>query len=84
MPHISEKTVIHAPHFHAFRAGDIDFFLDEEAPHWVAVDPRGAEILRALDGERTFGELVAWYAAQKGLEAGKAWLHVNDFLQAGL
>jgi len=84
MPHISENTVIHAPRSHAFREGGIDFFLDEESPHWVAVDPRGGQILRELDGRKNFGELVLWYAAQMGLEAGKAWLHVHDFLQAGL
>ncbi|HEV2064586.1 MAG TPA: methyltransferase domain-containing protein, partial [Thermoanaerobaculia bacterium] len=61
-----------------------DIFLDEEAPHWVAVDSRGAEILRRIDGRQSFGELVSWYAATKGLEAGKAWLHVHDFVQACL
>jgi MoaA/NifB/PqqE/SkfB family radical SAM enzyme/SAM-dependent methyltransferase len=47
------------------------------------VDERGAEILRQIDG-RTFGELVASYGNPRSLEAGKAWLHVHDFLQAGL
>ncbi len=84
MPHISEKTTVHAPRTHAFREGDIDYFLDPEAPHWVAVDDRGAEILHELDGRRPFGELVTRYASRRGLEAGKAWLHVHDFVQAGL
>src|SRR5580765_2690699 len=84
MPHLTEKSVVYAPAFHAFREADIDFFLDEAAPHWIAVDPRGAEILRRLDGKTPFGALVSAYAAEKGLEAGKAWLHVHDFLQAGL
>jgi len=84
MPHISEKTVLHAPPLYAFREGEIDYFLDSEAPHWIAVDERGAEILRWLDGRKTFGDLVARYASQKGLEAGKAWLHVHDFLQSCL
>ena len=84
MPHLSEKTIVYAPALHAFREGEIEFFLDEARPHWVAVDPRGAEILRQIDGRRTFGDLVAWYASRKALEAGKAWLHVHDFLQAAL
>lgn len=84
MPHISETTIIHAPPLHAFRENGVEYFLDEDAPHWVAVDARGAEILRQLDGRRTFGGLVAWYAASRGLEAGKAWLHVHDFLQGCL
>ena len=79
MPHLSETTVVHAPRSHAYREGEIEFFLDPEGPHWVAVDSRGAEILREVDGRRTFGELVSRYAARLGMEAGKAWLHVHDF-----
>ncbi len=84
MPHLSEKSTVHAPAYHHFRQADIDFFLDETAPHWVAVDERAASLLREIDGRKSFGELVAWYAGSRGLEAGKAWLHVHDFLQAGL
>lgn len=84
MPHLSEKSIVHAPAAHTFRAGDIDYFLDEAAPHWIAVDARGNEILHQIDGKRHFAELVAQYASRHGLEAGKAWLHVHDFLQAGL
>ena len=84
MPHLSERSIVHAPAVHAFREGEIDFFLDEAAPHWVAVDPRGAEILNQIDGKTLFGELVASYASRNGLEAGKAWLHVHDFVQANL
>lgn len=84
MPHISEKTVVHSPALHAFQEQDIDYFLDEEAPHWIATDGRGSEILRQLDGRRDVGDLTAWYASEKRLEAGKAWLHVHDFLQGCL
>ncbi len=84
MPHLSEKSVVFAPALFAFREGEIDFFLDAASPHWVAVDERGAEILRQIDGQRRFGDLVSWYASTKGLEAGKAWLHVHDFLQSCL
>jgi MoaA/NifB/PqqE/SkfB family radical SAM enzyme/SAM-dependent methyltransferase len=84
MPHLTETTRIHAPRAHQFREADIDFFLDEEAPHWLAVDPRGAAILTDLSTERTFGELVLAHASRSGVEAGKAWLHVHDFVQAGL
>jgi 7,8-dihydro-6-hydroxymethylpterin dimethyltransferase len=84
MPHLTEKSIVYAPPLHAFRDADMDFFLDEEAPHWVAVDSRGADILRRLDGRTPFGALVSWYSAKMGLEAGKAWLHVNDFLQSCL
>ena len=83
MPHLSERTIVYAPPAHVYRDGEIDFFLDSERPHWVAVDDRGAEILGQIDG-RTFGELVSSYGNPRGLEAGKAWLHVHDFVQAGL
>src|SRR6185295_2579222 len=76
MPHLTEKSIVYAPPLHAFRDADMDFFLDEEAPHWVAVDSRGAEILGRLDGETSFGALVSWYSARMSFEAGKAWLHV--------
>jgi MoaA/NifB/PqqE/SkfB family radical SAM enzyme/SAM-dependent methyltransferase len=84
MPHLSEKTVVYAPPLHAFREGDIDLLLDEAAPHWVAVDSRGAELLRGIGEGARFGDLVTAYAGRTGLEAGKAWLHVHDFLQACL
>lgn len=84
MPHISEKSIVYSPSLHEFQEGGINCFLDEERPHWAAVDSRGAEILRRLDGTRTVGDLVAWYASEKKLEAGKAWLHVHDFLQGCL
>jgi MoaA/NifB/PqqE/SkfB family radical SAM enzyme/SAM-dependent methyltransferase len=84
MPHLTEKTIVYAPPLYPYAEADMNFFLDEEAPHWVAVDSRGAEILRRLDGRTPFGELVSAYASQKGLEAGKAWLHVHDFLQSCL
>ncbi len=84
MPHLTEKTIVHAPPLHAYVEAGMSFFLDEEAPHWVAVDERGAGILRRLDGRTPFGALVSSYASEKGLEAGKAWLHVHDFLQSCL
>ncbi|MEX1243770.1 MAG: methyltransferase domain-containing protein [Thermoanaerobaculia bacterium] len=84
MPFLPDRSVLFAPPLHAFREGGINFFLDEGAPHWVAVDDRGAAILNELDGRRDFGELVRCYAASRGLETGKAWLHVHDFLQASL
>jgi 7,8-dihydro-6-hydroxymethylpterin dimethyltransferase len=84
MPHLSERTILHAPPTHQFRDGEIDFFLDTDGPHWVAVDDRGSEILQQIDGSRPFAELVSLYGAKRGLEAGKAWLHVHDFVQANL
>src|SRR3989442_4311823 len=84
MPHITERTTERKPAVTTFKGGEIEYFLDEAAPHWVAVDGRGAGLLSELDGRSSFGEIVASYARNSGLEAGKAWLHVHDFLQDGL
>jgi hypothetical protein len=57
--------------------------IDAEAPNWIAVENRGAEILREIAAEPvTFGALVSRYTSRHQLEAGKAWLHVHDFLAA--
>jgi MoaA/NifB/PqqE/SkfB family radical SAM enzyme/SAM-dependent methyltransferase len=84
MPHLSENTLLHAPHAHEFREDEIEFFLDAERPHWIAVDQRGADILRDIRAVRTFGDLVLGYAARERVEVGKAWLHVHDFVQAAI
>ena len=41
---------------------------DGSAPNWLATDSRGASILRAFDGKRTFGEIVNHYARETGFE----------------
>jgi MoaA/NifB/PqqE/SkfB family radical SAM enzyme/SAM-dependent methyltransferase len=84
MPHLSEETLVYAPRTFHYEEEEMHFYLDENRPHWVAVDGRGAEILDAIDGHRRFGDLVQWYAARGKLEAGKAWLRVHDFIQSGL
>ncbi len=85
MPHLPETSVLFAPaSLHAFREGEIHFFLDESAPHWIATDSRGAAIIEGIGAGRPFAELSREYAAREGLEAGKAWLHVHDFLQDAL
>lgn len=85
---LTERTALHVPRLHRFEADGITYAIDAEAPNWIAVDHRGAELLRSIsDADAstplTFGRLVASYASRHGLEAGKAWLHVHDFL-AGL
>jgi MoaA/NifB/PqqE/SkfB family radical SAM enzyme/ubiquinone/menaquinone biosynthesis C-methylase UbiE len=80
---LTERTPLHVPAFHFFQDGEITYALDAEAPNWIAVDDRGAKILREIGAAPvTFGELVSRYASRHQLEAGKAWLHVHDFLAA--
>lgn len=80
---LTERTPLHVPQFHSFEHDGITYALDGDAPNWIAVDERGASLLRTIaSSPRTFAELVAQYANEHRMEAGKAWLHVHDFLTA--
>jgi len=85
---LAERTPLHAPHLHLFTKDDLHYAVHAEAPNWVVLDGRGREILDAVreagasGAPISFGGLVARYAASHQLEAGKAWLHVHDFLRA--
>ncbi|HET7710996.1 MAG TPA: methyltransferase domain-containing protein [Thermoanaerobaculia bacterium] len=85
---LAERTPLHVPPFHYFEQNDIVYAVDPEAPNWIALEGRGAEVVRWVEQESrsgnplTFGSLVARYAANHALEAGKAWLHIHDFLTA--
>jgi MoaA/NifB/PqqE/SkfB family radical SAM enzyme/SAM-dependent methyltransferase len=88
MLELTERTPLHLPDLHTFEDDGITYAVDPEAPNWIAVEPRGAELLAAMRVAQkagrplTFGALVARYAAERQLEAGKAWLHVHDFARA--
>lgn len=85
---LAERTPLHIPLLHAFTEDDVFYAVDSEAPNWIATDARGAQILREIRSEEdagrplAFGSLVARWAAEHQLEAGKAWVHVHDFLRA--
>lgn len=80
---LAERTPLHIPTLHFFEHDGLEYAVDGDAPNWIAVEGRGAELLRTIaESPTTFGALVARYAAQYQLEAGKAWLHVHDFLTA--
>ena len=80
---LEERTPLHVPDFHFFEDAGITYAIDSEAPNWIAVEQRGTEVLREIAAAPlTFGALVARYASGHQLEAGKAWLHVHDFLGA--
>lgn len=85
---LTESTTLHLPDLHTFEEDGITYALDPEAPNWVAVEPEGARLIGEIREAQeagaplAFGALVARHAAEKGLEAGKAWLHVHDFARA--
>jgi MoaA/NifB/PqqE/SkfB family radical SAM enzyme/SAM-dependent methyltransferase len=88
MIEIAQRTPLYLPPLFSFEEGFLTFAVDAAAPNWVAVEANGAELLDMLgagcdDGSPwTFGGLVARYASEHGLEAGKAWLHVHDFVSS--
>lgn len=85
---LAERSPLHTPELHTFIEDGITYALDPESPNWVAIEEDGARILRRIvqhqeSGEPLrFGELVAIHVADSQLEAGKAWLHIHDFLSS--
>ncbi len=88
MIEIAERTPLHVPDLHTFEHDGISYAVDAATPNWVALETTGAALVDMLtDAEKAgtalpFGALVARYAAERQLEAGKAWLHVHDFVAA--
>ncbi len=85
MTTLGDRTPLHLPTLHMFEEDGICYAVDPAKPNWVAVDGTGRELLDEISGSAgklTFGALVARYAATHQLEAGKAWVHVHDFLRA--
>lgn len=84
----AERTPLHVPPFYSFDENGISYAIDAESPNWIALEERGAKIVRiiaesaATANPISFGALVARYADEHRLEAGKAWVHVHDFLTA--
>jgi MoaA/NifB/PqqE/SkfB family radical SAM enzyme/SAM-dependent methyltransferase len=85
---LSESTPLFVPALHRFDESGLSYFIDAEAPNWIAVEDRGAELLQRIEGAAasgsplTFGAFVAAEASEKHLEAGKAWMQVHDFLRS--
>ncbi len=82
---LAERTPLHVPELHLFEDDGLTYAVDGAAPNWIVVEPAGRRLLAMItcrSSPVTFGELVAWYAAERSLEAGKAWVHVHDFLRA--
>ncbi len=82
---LDHRTPLHVPALHHFEEDGVSYAIDPRAPNWIAVDSRGRELLDTIHQDAravTLGGLVSQYAARHGVEAGKAWVHVHDFLAA--
>ncbi len=82
---LEHRTPLYLPALHKFEEDGISYVVDPETPNWIAVDREGGGLLDLIsrsNGELTVGALVARHAERGRLEAGKAWVHVHDFLTA--
>ena len=79
---LTEKSQLFLPEMVHWRKEEIHLWLDPELPHWVATDPRGAQIMRWIREGLVFGEMIRRYAVTFGVDVPKAWLHVHDFVGA--
>jgi radical SAM protein with 4Fe4S-binding SPASM domain len=84
---LKEDTILFKPPYHLEKNSDIDILIDSELPNWIATDLRGAKIMEGINGRRTFGEIVAKYSQEQGVEFSKSWLQcstlVKDALRCG-
>ncbi|MBI2222259.1 MAG: methyltransferase domain-containing protein [Acidobacteria bacterium] len=81
---VTDQTVLRAPATVVERAEGAAIAIDPAGPNWIATDERGLRILRHLDGRTPLGEVVRAYAAESGLDAARAWLHVDTFTRDAL
>jgi radical SAM protein with 4Fe4S-binding SPASM domain len=81
---VDDNTILRAPAIVVERAGGALLAVDPAAPHWIATDERGMAILRRLDGRTPLGEVARAYAAERGLDATRAWLHVDTLARDAL
>jgi 7,8-dihydro-6-hydroxymethylpterin dimethyltransferase len=82
---LGARTPLHVPELHLFEDDGLTYAVDDAAPNWIVVEPPGRHLLEIIDqgrGSITLGGLVAQYAGERQIDAGKAWVHVHDFLRA--
>ncbi len=77
----SDAAVLYVPHYVQMERRGLYLLIDPETPNWITTDWRGAWILRRVRAGRTPKELVTEYAADHGIGATRAWLHVDCFLK---
>jgi MoaA/NifB/PqqE/SkfB family radical SAM enzyme/SAM-dependent methyltransferase len=81
---LKDSTILFRPRWVQFENNQIHFFVDDEAPNWISTDERGGQILNLVDGKRNLGDLIKEYRKEYGLDSAVAWLHVYDFVKAGI
>ena len=82
--YIDDSTVLRAPAFSVMNVRGGRVAVDSSAPNWIASDDRGIRLLGQFDGRTPFADVVRSYASQSGLDATRAWLHVETFVRDAL
>ncbi len=81
---IANDSRFFVPLYREISRQNLRLLIDPEGPHWIATDAQGADLIRKLDGKTTFGDLVATYARENGMDWAKAWLHCHSFFEEAL
>ncbi|HMA34134.1 MAG TPA: PqqD family peptide modification chaperone [Chloroflexia bacterium] len=76
------QSVFYAPLGVYLERAGIHLVIDPEAPHWLATNPAGAQILRRCDGRHTVAEVAGELAATWDLPLARAQAETLAFLQA--
>ena len=81
---LRSHTRLYAPVYQAVSRQGVTLLIDPESPHWISSDPRGAALIRSLDGRKDFNEIVVGYCRENRVDWAKGWLHCQSFLQEAL
>ena len=82
--YIDDRTLLRAPTFSLLRVPGGAVAVDPALPNWMTSDDRGIQLLGQFDGRTAFSDIVKGYASRSGLDATRAWLHVETFARDAL
>ena len=82
---LAEQTPLFVPATQRFTHEGVTYLIDPESPNWIALEESGTtvfDVLASSPEPLNISALAGRYAASRGLENGKAWLHIHDFVRA--
>ena len=82
--YFDDRTRLRAPQFSVMPLQDGAVAVDPASPNWMTSDDRGIQLLGRFDGRTPFADVVKDYALRSGLDATRAWLHVETFARDAL
>ena len=82
--YIDDSTLLRAPAFSVMNVRGGRVAVDPGSPNWIASDDRGIRLLGQFDGRTPFADVVRSYSSRFGLDATRAWLHVETFARDAL